>query len=99
MKPYSSTAAGTTAYLMAAEGKGGSAIMKNVARFQGTGGGTIIGQLLFTTTMTCAWYGSIIGFSVVTFFAFYLYFSSPSFGYVGLLLAAYGAEHLLLGCS
>jgi len=102
MAPYSSTAAGTTAYLMAAEGKGGSAIMKNVARFQGTGGGTIIGQLLFTTMMTCAWWGSIIGFVVVViyeFFAFYLYFSSQSFGYVGLLLAAYGAEHLIMGCS
>merc|ERR1719436_1382543 len=52
--------------------------------------------------MTCAWYGSIIGFSVVViyeFFAFYLYFSSQSFGYVGLLLAAYGAEHMILGCS
>jgi len=102
MAPFSSTAAGTTAYLMAAEGKGGSAIMKNVARFQGTGGGTLIGQLLFTTCMTCAWYGGFIGFSVVfiyEFFAFYLYFSSPSFGYVGLLLAAYGAEHMVMGCS
>jgi len=102
MAAYSSTAAGTTAYLMAAEGKGGSAIMKNVARFQGTGGGTIIGQLLFTTLMTCAWYGGIIGFGVVViyeFFAFYLYFSSQSFGYVGLLLAAYGAEHMIMGCS
>jgi len=36
MRPYSATAAGTTAYLMASQGKGGSAILKNLARFQGT---------------------------------------------------------------
>lgn len=102
MSPFSSTAAGTTAYLMAAEGKGGSALLKNVARFQGTAGGTIIGQLLYTTFITCSVIGSIAGFVVITifeFFAMYLYLSSPMYGYVGLLLAAYGATHLVLACD
>uniref|UniRef100_A0A7S4QJC7 Uncharacterized protein n=1 Tax=Alexandrium monilatum TaxID=311494 RepID=A0A7S4QJC7_9DINO len=102
MAPCSSTAAGTTAYLMAAEGKGGSALLKNVARFQGTAGGTIIGQLLYSTVMSCTAIGVTISFSVVTvfeFFAFFLYLSSASYGYVGLLFAAYGAMHLVLDCD
>jgi len=102
MAKHSSTAAGTTAYLMAAEGKGGSALLKNVARFQGTVGGTIIGQLAYTTVIVCTLGGSIVGFGVVLvfeFFAFYLYFSSQSYGYVGLLFAAYGAMHLILECE
>jgi len=102
MKPFSSTAAGTTAYLMAAEGKGGSALLKNVARFQGTAGGTILGQLLYTTFITCSIFGTFCGFWVVTifeFFAMYLYYSSASYGYVGLLLGAYGAQHIILSCG
>jgi len=102
MPAYSSTAAGTTAYLLAAEGKTGSAIMKNVARFQGTAGGTLLGQLIYHTVMGCSPAGNICGFIAIMifeFFAFYLYFSSPSYGYVGLLLAAYGAQHMLIACD
>jgi len=102
MAPFSSTAAGTTAYLMAAEGKGGSALLKNVARFQGTAGGTIIGQLLFCTLIACTTMGTVLGFVVVIifeFFAMYLYFSSSSYGYVGLLLAAYGSMNILDSCD
>merc|ERR1719336_2454416 len=58
---FNSTPAGTTAYLMAASGQAGSAIVKNIARFQGTAGGTLIGQLAWTTLVSCALWGGILG--------------------------------------
>jgi len=102
MKAFSATAAGTTAYLMAAEGKGGSALLKNVARFQGTAGGALIGQLLFHTLVTCSRWSDFVGFVAVIifeFFAFYLYLSSPNYGYVGVLFAAYGAMNMVVACD
>jgi len=102
MGAYDSVPAGTTAYLMAAEGKGGSALMKNIARFQGVGGGTIGGQLLFNAFISCAWYSGFIGFVIMVisvFFSLYLYYSSANFGYVGLLCASYFAQHMMQSCG
>uniref|UniRef100_A0A7S1QZD0 Uncharacterized protein n=1 Tax=Alexandrium catenella TaxID=2925 RepID=A0A7S1QZD0_ALECA len=102
LDPYNSTPAGTTAYLMASEGRGGSAILKNIARFQGTGGGTLLGQLLFCALVSCTWRGEVMGVlsvAMLEFFSMYLSFASQSFGYVGALLGAYGAQHLMIKCD
>lgn len=102
LTPWNSTPAGTTAYLMASEGKGGSAILKNIARFQGTAGGTLLGQLIFCAMVSCTVRGEVCGLLAVTvleFLSMYLYFASSSFGYVGLLLGAFGASHLLISCD
>jgi len=102
LSSFNSTPAGTTAYLMASEGCGGSAVLKNIARFQGTAGGTIFGQLIRATAISCNLQGQICGalsVFIVEFFAMFLYFSSESYGYVGVLLGAYGAEHLMMDCS
>jgi len=100
--PFDSTIAGTTAYLMAAEGKGGSALAKNVGRFLGTGGGTLLGTMAFHIGVDCTWHGTLVGMVALLalqFFSFHLYFNSSQFGYVGLLLAAYGGQNLLVPCG
>mmetsp|Transcript_83099 Transcript_83099/g.178133 ORF Transcript_83099/g.178133 Transcript_83099/m.178133 type:complete len:981 (+) Transcript_83099:101-3043(+) len=100
--PLDSTIAGTSAYLMAAEGKGGSALAKNVGRFLGTGGGTLLGAMAFHIGVDCTWHGTLVGVVMLLalqFFSFHLYFTSSQFGYVGLLLAAYGGQRLLMPCG
>lgn len=94
---YTGTPAGTTAFLMASQGKGGSAILKNIARFQGTAGGTLLGQLIWGVAVTGNCFaGLAVAMVGLVFFSMFLCFSSPSFGYVGVLFAAYGGEHLML---
>jgi len=100
--PFNGTPAGTTAYLMASDGAAGSAIMKNIARFQGTAGGSLLGQLIWGTVVWCSIWGTIGGVAAMFIFEYlsmFLYFSSVNFGYVGVLLGAYGAEHLMVGCQ
>jgi hypothetical protein len=102
IQPLDSTIAGTTAFLMSAEGKGGSALLKNIGRFLGTGGGTLIGAMIFHALVDCTWHGvicGIISMGVLMFFSFNLYFTSAQYGYVGLLLAAYGGQRLLTPCG
>mmetsp|Transcript_9364 Transcript_9364/g.24178 ORF Transcript_9364/g.24178 Transcript_9364/m.24178 type:complete len:1018 (+) Transcript_9364:73-3126(+) len=102
LDPYNANVAGTTAYLMASDGAAGSAIMKNIARFQGTAGGTIIGQLLWSVCISCTWRGNVMGFMsvlVLELLSMYLYFASASFGYVGVLLGAFGAQHIMVDCA
>lgn len=102
IQPLDSTIAGTTAFLMSAEGKGGSALIKNIGRFLGTGGGTLIGAMIFHALVDCTWHGvlcGVVSMGVLMFFSFHLYFTSAQYGYVGLLLAAYGGQRLLTPCG
>jgi len=102
IEPLDSTIAGTTAFLMSAEGKGGSALYKNIGRFLGTGGGTLLGAMVFHALVDCTWHGVLCGIfsmAILMFFSFYLYFTSAQYGYVGLLLAAYGGQRLLIPCG
>jgi len=80
----------------------GSATMKNLGRLQGVAMGTAVGQLAYTTLAWC----NLAGHAAVVSFLFcwemgtlYLYYSSAELGYMGCLLAAFGAQNLLQGCS
>eukprot|EP00418_Pyrodinium_bahamense_P037241 CAMPEP_0179208274 /NCGR_PEP_ID=MMETSP0796-20121207/103867_1 /TAXON_ID=73915 /ORGANISM="Pyrodinium bahamense, Strain pbaha01" /LENGTH=1072 /DNA_ID=CAMNT_0020913223 /DNA_START=59 /DNA_END=3274 /DNA_ORIENTATION=+ len=102
LDPFNSTPAATTAFLAASEGRGGSAIMKNIARFQGTAGGTLLGQLVWSCFIFCNLWGQVfgvMGMVLLEFFSIYLYFASKNFDYVGALMGAYGAQHMMLDCD
>lgn len=80
----------------------GSAMMKNMGRLQGVAMGTAIGQLAYATLAWCSMSGHVM---VVSFLfcwemaTLFLYYSSAEQGYMGCLLAAFGAQNLLQGCS
>lgn len=104
---YNSTPAGTVAYLIFQGGNEAAALKKNTDRFLGVGLGTMLGQLTLGTS--CA-FGNFFQttfisqlflpvYVIVEFASFYLYFGSPSFSYVGLLVACFFAEHALAKCG
>merc|ERR1719428_820749 len=73
-----------------------------MGRLQGVAFGTAVGQLAYALFAWCRWEGDL----AVAVFLFswvmatvYMYYSSAQFGYIGCLLAAFGAGNVLQGCS
>jgi hypothetical protein len=97
---YNSGPAGTVALLISTGF--GSAVVKNLNRLQGVVLGTFFGQLAYAFLAWCTLGGYI---SVAAFvFAWLLvslftYYNSVQFGGVACLLAAFGVQGVLLGCS
>jgi len=108
---YSSTIAGTMAYLIFSGGKQGSALARIASRFMGVGAGTFLGQLMFFTSCMgedifgSDWKSYLIlpGFIMTTFFielvALYFAFASPTAGYQGLLVGCFFAQYFMATCS
>ncbi|CAK9019806.1 unnamed protein product [Durusdinium trenchii] len=97
--PYNATPAGTVAYLIFQGGNQAAAIKKNMDRFMGVSFGTMLGALTIGTAANmlphvgwgCAATLYLILFLSFEFLAFYTYFSSPSFFYVGLMFSCFYA--------
>jgi len=102
MSNYSSTPAGVAVLLLGFDGLGGSAFVKKFARFQGVAVGTMLGQIVFALLIRCSIWGVAAGFlgvCFIEFFAFYMYFTSVSYSYTGLLIGVFAGEQMLSGCG
>jgi hypothetical protein len=104
---WNSTPPGTVAYLLSQTGHAGSALKKNFDRFVGVTFGTMVGQLIYVVGCNLGdahgviWPQAIQTFAFFVFqlCGFYVYFGTTTYSYVGLLIACFGAEHMLLGCG
>lgn len=88
--------------ILASSSDVGSAMVKNMARLEGVVLGVAVGKLVHAITSYCTWYGNlmtILSFSVFLASALVIYFDSKTYSYVGLLLAAYGTQMFMSGCS
>jgi len=98
---YSAIAAGTTALLIS--NFAGSALLKNLGRLQGVVIGNIVPHFIremlgescdpFQLVVRCT---TLVCFEVM---ANYVYYSSPAFGYIGCLVAAFAAPNLIYPCT
>jgi hypothetical protein len=91
----------TTVSLLISTGLG-SAIVKNLNRLQGVVLGTFFGQLAYAILAWC----SVAGYFYVAIFVFiwlavtlFTYYHATDFAVVACLLAAFGAQGVLAGCS
>mmetsp|Transcript_21892 Transcript_21892/g.49932 ORF Transcript_21892/g.49932 Transcript_21892/m.49932 type:complete len:897 (-) Transcript_21892:157-2847(-) len=97
----SAIAAGTTALLIS--NFAGSALLKNLGRLQGVVIGNIVPHFIremlgescdpFQIVTRCV---TVLLFEVA---ANYVYYSSPAFGYIGCLVAAFAAPNLIYPCT
>jgi len=100
LKPYNSGPA-TTVALLISTGLG-SSVVKNLNRLQGVVLGTFFGNLAYALLAWCTMAGYI---KVGTFIFFWLlltlftYYNATDFSLVACLLAAFGCQGILLGCS
>ena len=95
--PFNATPAGTVAYLIFQSGDQAAALKKNMDRFLGVASGSMLGTL---TVGSCGclssflgWDGATVLFLLLYFcfeiLAFFVYFSSPSFSYAGLMFSCF----------
>ena len=100
---FNATPAGTVAYLIFQGGDQAAALKKNMDRFMGVAFGSMLGTLAVGTSGSLlgylGWYGSCVLFLVIYFvfelLALFVYFSSPTFFYVGLMFSCFFATSAL----
>jgi len=100
---FNATPAGTVAYLIFQGGDQAAALKKNMDRFMGVAFGSMLGTLAVGTCGSLlgylGWYGSCVLFLVIYFafelLALFVYFSSPTFFYVGLMFSCFFATSAL----
>jgi len=100
IQSYNSGPAGTVALLISTGF--GSAVVKNLNRLQGVVLGTFFGQLAYALLAWCTMGGYIsVGVFVFAWLlvSLFTYYNSVQFGGVACLLAAFGVQGVLLGCS
>lgn len=98
---YNAVAAGTVSLLIT--DFAGSALQKNMGRIQAVVIGAVVPHILVMvmgTACTTFW----IGVRMLVLFLFetitcYIYYSSPTYGYIGLLAAAFALPSLIYGCG
>ncbi|CAE7336161.1 unnamed protein product [Symbiodinium sp. KB8] len=100
---FNATPAGTVAYLIFQGGNQAAALKKNMDRFMGVAFGSLLGTL---TVGLCGSLKAFVGWDVAAFlflgiyFAFeflalFVYFSSPTFSYAGLMFCCFYANSAL----
>lgn len=100
IKPFNAEIASTTGVLLSKFI--GSSMTANLNRLQGVVLGVVIGELMFSLLGWCtpwAWIALsvfLIAWVSVTLFA---YFNSEVYSTMGCLMAAYGAQQMLMGCT
>jgi hypothetical protein len=100
IQSYNSGPAGTVALLISTGF--GSAVVKNLNRLQGVVLGTFFGQLAYALLAWCTMGGYIsVGVFVFAWLlvSLFTYYNSVQFSGVACLLAAFGVQGVLLGCS
>jgi len=97
---YNSGPSGTVSLLLSTFA--GSAMTHNLGRVQGAVLGTVLGQLAYVLFGWCIWWGYLM--MTLTLFLWcvttlFTYYHSPEFGYIAILLCAFGSMNMLVGCS
>mmetsp|Transcript_85846 Transcript_85846/g.243408 ORF Transcript_85846/g.243408 Transcript_85846/m.243408 type:complete len:1053 (-) Transcript_85846:129-3287(-) len=99
---YSPTMVVTQALLVSESSHVGSMLKKNLGRLQGVVIGTIFPHLFYDWFSECSVSHNCTLAIILFFFewlALYVYYSSEDFGYVGCLVAAFGASAMCQGCG
>jgi len=77
-------------------------MVKNLDRLNGVVLGNIVGQLVYCALGYCTWWG-YLGICISLFVwvtgTLYMYYNSVKYGVVGCLLAAFGSQAFLQGCT
>jgi len=99
VKPGSGGPACTAAILMSTFRP---SMVKNLDRLNGVVLGNIVGQLVYMSLGYCTWWG-YLGICISLFVwvtgTLYMYYNSVKYGVVGCLLAAFGSQAFLQGCT
>jgi len=100
IRPYNAGIASTAAVLLSKYG--GSAITKNLNRLLGVVIGELVGELVYSLLGWCSWWG-YTAILLCTFFwtlsMLFTYYHSAALGSVACLMAAFGTQKFLKGCS
>uniref|UniRef100_A0A7S4SBP9 DUF2421 domain-containing protein n=1 Tax=Alexandrium monilatum TaxID=311494 RepID=A0A7S4SBP9_9DINO len=100
IREHNAGISGTAAVLLSKYG--GSALTKNMNRLMGVVVGELAGELIYALLGWCDWWG-VASLMVCVFLwsltMLFTYYNSPRLGPITCLMAAFGTQELLKGCS